>query len=1036
MSKLYPPIIEETLPAFYSENGVVKFTIPFSMNRAVPYSQIGGFELKIKTVQNSTHVYTTETYKPTNYSFNKDNSYVNFYIEDRAGKFKVGQFYKIQLAYIYIDEVEKNNKLMEYYAGNITIEEFEIAMSERKSVGFYSGTGIAKYTTKPNIYINSLRSGFLNTYTNSYTGCYEQIPFVDNLDVIIDFLDSLESNGVVDNDLYELLMKTLGENKIFINLFTIDKMNQRVYIGTDQDAIFMKKICNDLKVKDITEKVYYYKFDVYNELDELTWTTEYQLHNTSLDTNMEYSQDVFYLNKDIAYDTIYYIQYSIITMNGLEMTTPKYRLIRRELIDSSLNIDISTTLNLEGGYIDIRLVNKANELGLYDLITGAFMLLRASEDSEYMEWEEVSRFKLNESIPSSDHVIFRDYTTMQGKKYQYAIQQYNDSGLYSNKILSPIIQADFEYAFLFDGKRQLKIKYNSKMNKFTNTRLEQKLDTIGGQYPFIFRNGHVNYHEFPITGLISYFMDEENSFMPQEQKILTIENKTIDYTTDNIAQERNFKREVLAWLNDGNPKLFRSPTEGNFIVRLLKVSLTPEQKLGRLLHNFQSTAYEVAEYNYANLCKYNFVTPGDYENKILNIVTADLSKMKYIQITDEKEEYSSIKNYYTYQDNKYVLYTEKAAGFKQAIKKGLYTSAPMYSGGSIINTEFSNLQTLHCENMTPGEQLLITFMDGSQETIVIGVTGSYFLRSFIGIETVVIVPQYKIVPVLRPEEFANDRYYLKLKNSTSYTPATSILNSLDYTKTYYQIINRELNGLITYSYYTTQSNTFGVIDTVYMNDGSLKQIIGKSDILKEVNMYKYGNIYIENPKVKVTHYYHLKVYQRPVEYTDAATVTSNKFTNSLYANSAIERQHPFTLYYDKREEYKDNPYYDFNNNTRYSNYETYIILNGEKIIIDREREFDLTLFDQITELTMSNGLVAEILYQTKTIDYTIENSHTDLLTLKADYEKCVENYNNYLNRKDVVYNQLNNYKTQMINSYYQFIKKINELLQLQKEGLL
>ena len=90
MSKLYPPIIEETLPAFYSENGVVKFTIPFSMNRAVSYSQIGGFELKIKTVQNSTHVYTAETYKPTNYSFNKDNSYVNFYIEDRDSKLKVG----------------------------------------------------------------------------------------------------------------------------------------------------------------------------------------------------------------------------------------------------------------------------------------------------------------------------------------------------------------------------------------------------------------------------------------------------------------------------------------------------------------------------------------------------------------------------------------------------------------------------------------------------------------------------------------------------------------------------------------------------------------------------------------------------------------------------------------------------------------------------------------------------------------------------------------------------------------------------------
>ena len=79
----------------------------------------------------------------------------------------------MQLAYIYIEENEKNSKLEEYYSGNITIEEFEIAMSERKSVGFYSGTGVAKYTTKPNLYINNLRPGFLNTYTNSYTGCYE-----------------------------------------------------------------------------------------------------------------------------------------------------------------------------------------------------------------------------------------------------------------------------------------------------------------------------------------------------------------------------------------------------------------------------------------------------------------------------------------------------------------------------------------------------------------------------------------------------------------------------------------------------------------------------------------------------------------------------------------------------------------------------------------------------------------------------------------------------------------------------------------------
>ena len=50
MAKLFPPIIGDTIPAFYSKDGIVKITIPFSMNRAVNYSQVGGFELRIKTV--------------------------------------------------------------------------------------------------------------------------------------------------------------------------------------------------------------------------------------------------------------------------------------------------------------------------------------------------------------------------------------------------------------------------------------------------------------------------------------------------------------------------------------------------------------------------------------------------------------------------------------------------------------------------------------------------------------------------------------------------------------------------------------------------------------------------------------------------------------------------------------------------------------------------------------------------------------------------------------------------------------------------
>ena len=46
MARLYPPIINGTIPAFCGTTLVV----PFSLNRAVAKAEIYGFSLKIKTI--------------------------------------------------------------------------------------------------------------------------------------------------------------------------------------------------------------------------------------------------------------------------------------------------------------------------------------------------------------------------------------------------------------------------------------------------------------------------------------------------------------------------------------------------------------------------------------------------------------------------------------------------------------------------------------------------------------------------------------------------------------------------------------------------------------------------------------------------------------------------------------------------------------------------------------------------------------------------------------------------------------------------
>jgi len=73
-----------------------------------------------------------------------------------------------------------------------------------------------------------------------------------------------------------------------------------------------------------------------------------------------------------------------------------------------------------------------------------------------------------------------------------------------------------------------------------------------------------------------------------------------------MYRERQFKTQALDWLTNGKPKLFKSSAEGNFIVRLMNVSLTPNDTLGRMLHTFNSTAYEIADTNSLGMQEYGF----------------------------------------------------------------------------------------------------------------------------------------------------------------------------------------------------------------------------------------------------------------------------------------------------------------------------------------------------------------------------------------------------------------------------------------------
>ena len=719
------------------------------MNGAVSEAQFKGFSLRLRTASSGSYVL------PPLFS----NSYsvaqgeVNFFLSAaHANALTEGQYYKLQIA----------------YCGSST------ATGTGSDIGYYSTVGVAKCISKPEVTIRNLVYENINAFNNEYFGFYDLT-----------------------------------------------------------------------NCKDRTEKVYSYEFKIYDEQDNIFYSSGEKLHQSSYDTEYTSSIDRIVVNDFASTDIIYSIEYTVTTLNGFVISSPKYKISSQYLVAPNGNIKVVPEADEENGIIIVHFLGETDpnhsyyytinedvlnnlevdeegkplkdsggntmisktaevlgyqkdneklaylranslykhvdplagnwfftflrnvpggltaingryyhdsdieymrdipldylaQLDYYEKILpgkdilqsltygyvssnfidlskkmiidtseherkyfGSYLLSRASDEDNYTTWFNIARFRLDDQIPSS--YTIKDVTIEHGRKYKYAIQQYNIWGLYSARIVSDVFEASFEDAFLFDGEKSLRIRYNPTVDTFKTTILEQKTDTIGGRYPFITRNGATYYKEFPIGGLLAQEIDQWHQFVnpywdhghrhstgadlaynrEKDKWIVKDAAENLlwdshDFSDTTIALERNFKLKVLEWLNNGKPKLFKSPYEGNYIVRLMNNTLVPVKELGRMLHSFTSQAYEIAECTYDNLVAYGFIKTS---------IPSDLI--------------------------------------------GLWSSYDLHEeqrdvNGDVILKFENGIQSFTIQDLMPGDIIYLKFIDQDEELpIMIGITGSY-----------------------------------------------------------------------------------------------------------------------------------------------------------------------------------------------------------------------------------------------------------------------------------------------------------------------
>ena len=569
---LYPPILASTQPVFAVTELTNGYKVHFTLSSITSESEIGHIGILVAQQSNNKSIANTTNYPDgiIYKTYTAGQSYVIIENSDLGSVWQGGSLYKIQLRF-------GSSKLVSMRNG--TVQYLDNGGTERSS----------SFSAWHKAQVNA------NAFSEWSTAMI--VKAISGVEITISKEDSV--------------FRPAEASRIqLVSSLTPTFYGQCIFAKTDKEAESS------------------YRFTIY-ENSTLLETTGWLPH-----VGGPGGQDSGYFKTRLENRHVYQISYEIQSNNGYyAITGPTDFIAIQSTVGDITNLDIHVVTNITDGCIDVSLVALDNRL-----ITGNYIITRTSSESNYSRFEDMKYLNYVNKDLQNEEIVFTDYTVESGVTYQYALQGFTTQTLRTNAKLSGLVNLNLEYAYLYSDGIQLQLCFNQDISSFKHTTLRSKQDTLGDRYPHLFQNGNAYYAEFPISGLISYqgntkafFHQEFNGLYYKDEFVIPTEKfedrsgnrkggLNLDYTistdltVDNIYIERKFREKVEEFLNNFKCKLYRSATEGNILINLMNINLSPNTELGRMIFSFSATAYEIAEPTIENLEIYGVLDRGSLEN--------------------------------------------------------------------------------------------------------------------------------------------------------------------------------------------------------------------------------------------------------------------------------------------------------------------------------------------------------------------------------------------------------------------------------------
>lgn len=604
---IYPPIFTQNYAPAFIYTGVCRiyfelseFNSLDSLYHTTSAGEViyNGVQVIVRKQANNANALKTSLYpseikitqlKINTTDINKPKYYIQISSNDILGGFVLNEYYKVQirLADSTTTAPPESGKIDSWISNNL------------QHFSQWSSVVLIRGISTPNFVFNTPNSTNVSTYTISMQGTltFSQVSDTEKLKSYkVLFYKQYDRNNILEQS--DVLYAT-------DNIVKYDIETELQYY--QYYTIEVQITTNNLYTATYTKTIRRTSSIPVNVINNMLVDSE--VHN-----NKGYIKVI--LKRNPSYNTSSTTDYKYFDFNPTTQTLT----IHQDVIAENVVTNTGSTLTFindsatfDATHGTLTLLNNYSQSFLS--INNRIVIKRASNQTDFTKWKIVADFIINQD--NIMNLYWYDHTIEPGLWYQYEILRYaNDNLITADLKTSKAVMVDSEDIFLNAGGKQLTIRFDPQISNLNTKVAESVTDVIGSKYPFIRQNGAIGYKTFNLSGTISCFMDIDENLLKASKKNVygNSFNKYAQYNQDHhinlyndAIYERFFREEVIKFLQSKNIKLFRSLTEGNILVKLTNITLTPNQSLGRQIYSFNCTAYEIGECNVENYKKYNIL---------------------------------------------------------------------------------------------------------------------------------------------------------------------------------------------------------------------------------------------------------------------------------------------------------------------------------------------------------------------------------------------------------------------------------------------